>query len=275
MLQHSVFIVESNQTIEEKISDNNLVNQSFSPEKNSSESEHELEKESPGKNQELNPDEKNSESKHGKVTPKTESKEVEDDPLVSKKYNLSKNTTLVKIVKCRHCLKNILPLHQRIHELKCSKKKMKKPNDDSISTSNVSEENNPAAFHDKCEFCEKIFDIKSNLGLKKRYHLYSNHFYKEINDEIESKSSGTVCPAENCNHSAKSKGNLINHYIGATHGILDKYIDAKRKKMYQKNKASNVDDTDKICTTPEDILTEVKYNDSQDVTEVSKNLKRA
>ena len=53
MLRHSVFIVETNQTMEEKISDDNTnLNLSFSPE--NSESEHEEKKEDPGNK--VNPD---------------------------------------------------------------------------------------------------------------------------------------------------------------------------------------------------------------------------
>ena len=127
-------------------------------------------------------------------------------------------------------------------------------------------------FHDKCEFCEKNFDTKKNLRLKKRYHIYSHHFHKEINNDIDWKPSETVCPAKNCTFSATARVNLINHYIGATHGILDKYIDAKRKGINQKKSTAAEDTT----------TTEVKSNGSQDVTdhdlsftpEVSQNLKK-
>ena len=66
---------------------------------------------------------------------------------------------------------------------------------------------------EKCEFCEKTFDTKNNLGLKKRHHVYSHHFYKEINNEIDWKPAGTVCPVKNCKFSARLKGNLINQRI--------------------------------------------------------------
>ena len=214
MLRHSVFIVESNQNMEEIRSDDNL-NQSFSPENSESEQD---EKESLGMKA-VNPDNLStfSTDENSKdSTAKTESTEiVRNDLPISKKYkNLS------------------------------------------------------STFHDKCEFCEKIFDTKrkNNRGLIKRYHTYSCHFKNEIDSEIDWNVSN-ICPVNNCMFSTKSKGNLINHYIGATHGILDKYINAKHKIINQKEIASNVDNiADKKCTTTEDTLTEVKLfsGDSQD-----------
>ena len=95
-----------------------------------------------------------------------------------------------------------------------------------------------STFHNKCEFCEKIFDTKKNRSLVKRYHIYSCHFKNEIDSEIDWNVSN-ICPVNNCIFSTKSKGNLINHYIGATHGILDKYINAKHKIINQKHQAIN------------------------------------
>ena len=127
------------------------------------------------------------------------------------------------------------------------------------SESNMDSNNsNSDLFYNKCEFCEKTFDTKNNLRLKWRYHVYSQHFKKEIDNEIDWKPTGTVCPIKNCNHSAKSKGNLINHYIGASHGILDKYIDSKRKGMNEKNNVPIVQD---IIENPEEEVDDdiVKY----------------
>ena len=104
----------------------------------------------------------------------------------------------------------------------------------------VSNNSSDPIIYDKCEFCEKTFDTKNNLGLKKRHHIYSHHFSKEINSEINWKSSGTVCPVKDCTFSARLKGNLINHYIGVTHGILDKYIDVKRKEILHNDKTSQL-----------------------------------
>ena len=52
-----------------------------------------------------------------------------------------------------------------------------------ISTNSKVENKDP--FLDKCEFCETTFHTKNNLGLKKRYHIYSHHFNKEISNEID------------------------------------------------------------------------------------------
>ena len=105
-------------------------------------------------------------------------------------------------------------------------------------------------FHDKCEFCEKIFLKKDNQ--KKRHHIYSCHFKTEIDNEIDWKSADTVCPIKDCKYIGKIKKNtkydLIKHYIGATHGMLDKYIEKKLKSMSKNSNTSNIDFSKKDTT---------------------------
>ena len=204
-----------------------------------------------------------------------------DGPFLDKDKKVPKVKIPLINIKCKYCGKDFLksmkgwPYSLKNHEDSCNynyqqKNVVEKKTKSISSKSRVGNSDQP--FHDECEFCEKRFDTKSNLGLKKRFHIYSHHFHKEINDDIDWKSSGTVCPAKNCTHSAKTRGNLIIHYIGSTHGILDKYIDAKRKRMNKQNKAS-IDDSGKNCTMAEDTITEVKTNGIQDATDHDLSLK--
>ena len=157
--------------------------------------------------------------------------------------NLSKSSPSDKLFKCDICEKTFplqfkLKMHiKKYHEI------VNQEQPDALTkvfNENKVANNSDPLIYDKCEFCEKTFDTKNNLGLKKRHHIYSHHFYKEINSEIDWKPSGTVCPIKDCTFSARLKGNLINHYIGVTHGILDKYIDAKRKEILDNDKTSQL-----------------------------------
>ena len=136
---------------------------------------------------------------------------------------------------------NIETENDEINEDELEKSMNADNNDLSKLISTISKVDNKDPFLEKCEFCETTFHTKNNLGLKKRYHIYSHHFNKEINDAIDWKSSGKVCPVENCTFSATKRGNMIHHYIGAAHGVLDKYIDAAKCKKLTQNDTSSVD----------------------------------
>ena len=117
------------------------------------------------------------------------------------------------------------------------------------SNSSKSKHNKNHHFIEKCEFCEKTFHAKNtkyentkNIKNIKRYHIYSCHFKTEIDNEIDWKNSETVCPIRDCKYSAKNQStarfDLVKHYIGAKHGILDKYIEKKCMVM-SKNTSSD------------------------------------
>ena len=135
---------------------------------------------------------------------------------------------------------NIETENDEINEDELEKSMNADNNDLSKLISTNSKVDNKDPLYDKCDFCETTFHTRNNLGLKKRYHIYSYHFNKEINDAIDWKSSVKFCPVENCTFSANKRANIINHYIGATHGILDKYIDAKRKEILHNDTTSQL-----------------------------------
>ena len=104
-----------------------------------------------------------------------------------------------------------------------------------------------------CEMCglkfsEKNYSSHNNMKSALRFHYYVKHFKKHIDVALEN-SNNSQCPLENCSYSSQNLPNLIRHFIGKQHGILDKLI---ANELVQENE--NIDEERDIST--ENISTE-------------------
>ena len=57
---------------------------------------------------------------------------------------------------------------------------------------------------------------------------------------------------ENCDFYAKTKNNFVAHFIGKSHGILEKYIKIKRGEAFQSNAMPLEDEDEKKKSEDED-----------------------
>ena len=85
-----------------------------------------------------------------------------------------------------------------------------------------------------CEICnlefseDKYNGNKGNMNSALRFHYYAKHFKDPIDEALEN-SNDSQCPIENCSYSSQNIPNLIRHFIGKQHGILDKLIEKESK----------------------------------------------
>ena len=135
-----------------------------------------------------------------------------------------------------------------------------------MDTQDVNDTNDSSANTtlDQCEFCDKIFGkTVFNRDSIRRYHIYLHHLKSEIDGEISKwwkkpSEGASKCPMKNCGFFTKVRGNFVVHYIGKTHGILDKLIEIKRNQTNHEKDISNVNDSisKSSTTTTEDCLQE-------------------
>ena len=111
-------------------------------------------------------------------------------------------------------------------------------NDDHVEGKTIKVENdfgsgNPAESI-ACEICnlefseDKYNGNKGNMNSALRFHYYAKHFKDPIDEALEN-SNDSQCPIENCSYSSQNIPNLIRHFIGKQHGILDKLIEKESK----------------------------------------------
>ena len=196
-----------------------------------------------------------------------EVKEVEENSL-----KLTKLTKVTVFCKCKYCGKEFSNLLKgwsgrlKTHEESCSYQIMNKKDEkideyDNFGTTFVQSTNGK----NQCEFCEVTFEKSDNeLWYESRYHLYWHHFKKEIDEKIYWKPSGNTCPMENCDFYAKTKNNFVAHFIGKSHGILEKYIKIKRGEAFQSDIMPLEDEDEKKKSEYEDEKSEDKGENSED-----------
>ena len=110
-------------------------------------------------------------------------------------------------------------------------------NDDQVEGKTIKIENNFGSRNStesiSCEICnlefsEDKYGNKGNLNNALRFHYYAKHFKNPIDEALEN-SNDSQCPIENCSYRSQSIPNLIRHFIGKQHGILDKLIEKELK----------------------------------------------